>query len=189
MIYFESTDIFYSIIFAFLFGIITGIAYRSVYSLGTGIILLFRAFSLLFRDIKLKSILAFNVKKKSADFKVLKHLFDFIFFFTTGILYICLTYLTLDGELRVYVLIISALGFFISRNTLGAALEKIVLMCIELINTAWASILFILFLPSRVIIHKLLIPLVSLLCIGFMNHRSKILLKRKCIKAEYLDIK
>ena len=74
MIYFESTDIFYAIIFAFLFGIITGIAYRSVYSLGTGIILLFRAFSLLFRDIKLKSILAFNVKKKSADFKVLKHL-------------------------------------------------------------------------------------------------------------------
>ena len=145
MIYFESAEIFYSIIFAFLFGIITGIAYRSVYTLGTGLILLFRAFSLLFSNIKFKSILVFSVKKKSNDFKMFNHFFDFIFFFTIGILYICLTYLTLDGVLRVYVLIIAALGFFISRNTLGVALEKIVLLFIELVNTTWTLILFILF--------------------------------------------
>ena len=91
-----------------------------------------------------------------------QNVYDFVFFACFGAIHILLCYLSMDGVLRLYVLIPSIITFIVSKNTIGAVFEKIIVRIYASLYRILFMLLFVVTYPLRLFacgIKILLLPL------------------------------
>ncbi len=149
MRYFSIQDVLGAIFSSSLLGLFAGGLYNS---LSTLISCISGLLGILVRVLRSDSINCANstVQHTTAVSAARKNVFDFIFFFATGGLYLLLCYLTLDGIHRFYVLLALIITFFISKKTLGVVFENIILFVYKIMYSIAFYIIYVLTYPLRI---------------------------------------
>ena len=123
MKFFTVYEIFISILFSALSGILFGGFYCASERIFVFLKEMFFSFPYAVRllpDISIKNILG-NVKnrKKIGLAGIEKNLFEAVLFFTFGISMILISYVALDGYIRLYIFIVTALFFILTQKYIG----------------------------------------------------------------------
>ncbi len=151
MIGFNIGEIFNSVIYAFAFGVIFSVAFslcRLVRGMLASILDVtseFIKFSKIFPLPNFKKFI--NPKKNGAVFSFLS-----IIFFTLG--FILISYLSLDGTIRIYMLIVSFASFYLSNFTFCEILSKILLCILNLFLKFLCLIFRIIASPIKMILKR-----------------------------------
>lgn len=133
MKFFTVSEILISIFFSAISGILFGGIYcasESIFLFLKEMILIFPMAVKLSPDISLKNIInKIKSRKKICLGSIERNVFEAIMFFFFGIVMILISYATLDGYIRFYIFIVTALFFILSRKYIGklssAVLERI----------------------------------------------------------------
>ena len=127
MKYFSIVDIIRSILFASIYGLICGCLYKASACILAAILKLValpRDILLLYKCFSLKNAKSITLNQKlNLRSKVGKNIFEFFVFLTFGLGLILLFYVCLDGMLRLYVLVLFLLFFYVSSKTVGLYFE------------------------------------------------------------------
>lgn len=87
--------------------------------------------------------------------KIKEFFSDFIFTLIYGILFSLLTYVSVDGVFRLYILIVSVAVTYVSFKTLGSLFEKFSLAVLRLICTVSVNAIIIFVYPMRMFANKI----------------------------------
>lgn len=159
MRYFDIHDICDAIFSSSLLGIFAGGLYSS---LSTLISCILGLFGVLVRALRSNSIRCAKnaVRSRTAISSIRRNVYDFIFFVIVGILYVFLSYLTLDGIHRLYVLLALIFAFFISKRTLGVVFENIILSVYKVVYSILFCLTYVITYPLH-LIYRLLFNLLK----------------------------
>ena len=150
MKYFSFSDIIYALLCSSALGFIMGGIYNSLSAL-TGCVRKLLCVGIdAVRSPSIshcKSRSSLN-KRQGASVNV----YDFVFFLSFGAMHILLCYLTMDGVQRLYILIPSIITFIVSKNTVGAAFEKIIIWIYTPVYRILFILLFVITYPLRLIV-------------------------------------
>lgn len=186
MKFFTVTEILISIFFSAISGILFGGIYcasESIFLFLKEMILIFPMAVKLSPDISLKNIInKIKSRKKICLGSIERNVFEAIMFFFFGIVMILISYATLDGYIRIYIFIVTALFFILSRKYIGklssAVLERI-FRAIYFITIIFISVLI---WPLHKVLNKLT-PLVKRVVMpavySIRKKRSERILKAK----------
>lgn len=186
MKFFTVSEILISIFFSALSGILFGGIYcasESIFLFLKEMILIFPMAVKLSSDISLKNIInKIKSRKKICLGSIERNVFEAIMFFFFGIVMILISYATLDGYIRFYIFIVTALFFILSRKYIGklssAVLERI-FRAIYFITIIFISVLI---WPLHKVLNKLT-PLVKRVVMpavySIRKKRSERILKAK----------
>ena len=159
MRYFDVYDICAAIFASSILGIFAGGIYRS---LSTLISCTFGLFGILPCALRSNSIrFTKNVARNHiAISSFRRNVYDFLFFVIVGIFYVFLSYLTLDGIHRLYVLFALIITFFISKKTLGVVFENLILLVYKVVYSILFCFTYVTTYPLR-LIYRLLFNLLK----------------------------
>lgn len=159
MRYFDVYDICAAIFASSILGIFAGGIYRS---LSTLISCTFGLFGIFPRALRSNSIrFTKNVARNHiAISSFRRNVYDFLFFVIVGIFYVFLSYLTLDGIHRLYVLFALIITFFISKKTLGVVFENLILLVYKVVYSILFCFAYVTTYPLR-LIYRLLFNLLK----------------------------
>lgn len=191
MKYFALGDVLYSLASLSLLGFVMGGIYNSLSTIMSAIGYLL---SVGIKVARADSIHGYrkahlNQGKHTAT----ESIYDFIFILCYGVIFLLICYLTLDGVVRLYSLIVSVAVFFISKKTLGRMFDKIILYVSHALCKAVFCIVFVLTYPLRVIVSilsKVLSPIVRWLVslITFIDYSISIHKTRKQMRRFFNSI-
>ncbi len=159
---FELTQVFFSVFASALFGIILGGLRGAISDL------LFYLKRILFVPIELLSGHQAPKKNHNISRGLAAHLGDFLFFTITGVLYILLCYITLDGVPRLYMLAIALASYFLSNKTLGKFFNKLLSFVSGAVYRIEFWVLFPIFKPLGIALKWALRP------VGFLLKKMKL---------------
>ena len=180
MKYFSFDDILYALLSSSLLGFIMGGVYGSLSTiisctrklLGVGVAAM-RSPSL--SDCRKASILQ---EGHSGS----RNVYDFIFFACFGATHILLCYLTMDGVLRLYILVPSIITFIVSKNTVGAIFERLFICLYTVVYRISFTLLYLLTYPLRLIcrgITLMLSPLYTRIVRITIKIKNNLLIRQK----------
>ncbi len=165
-----------------VFGILLGGLYKSLFVIKNFLIQLFIT---PMHAMKAKGISDYKNASKAGGHT--DHILDFIFCFLTGIIYLLIVYVTLDGIFRLYSVIIFLAVFFLSSKFLGSFFEKILTFLFIKTDKLLFSLSYILFFPARKLfawLTSLLRPPLTFLHGKVRNIKSKHIMNQKFKETE-----
>ena len=118
-----------------------------------------------------------------------RHLLDFLFFLIFGISYILFSYITLDGEFRIYYALISAISFTLFEKVLSIPIEYVLRFAFENVYRVIFFITYILTLPFKGffnLIKKLITPHINNLRHKIYKKSFRSFVKKECKTIEQL---
>ena len=145
MTVYESTSVLTGVISFAFFGALAGGIYSSINTLR----------SFFFNFLTLPFVALCSDKPKAMKHKskrlgqVLLNLSDLVYFIIIGAVYILLTYICFDMEIRIYPLLIFLIAFFISKRYLGDYLGKLISYILDRLHNTFFILLFYIFRPLR----------------------------------------
>ena len=177
MKYFEATEIFFAALCAFGYGAVSGVLLCVTRILCSDINRLLHLPHLAYINASpfsvariRKSAYADSLKSTS---RVVFEICEMIFFFIFGVGFIIISYMMLDAEIRVFMLLLAAFGFVLSKATVG----RFALMVLE---SAYKKIYFM----ALIFLVILLIPIKGTVAIIYKRLISPLMLAFKGLIAK-----
>lgn len=181
MLYFDFSELALSCLYSFLFGLFAAGIYASLSVINGYTVLLLRLpFSALFA--RSREVPDISKKEGARHVGLWTEIFDFIFFTVVGIAFILLLYVSLDGIPRIHFFILSLLGFFLSRATMGRFFTAAFDLILSNLYRFCYFALYIAFAPVRYIakaLGQLCMPIIHRLYRATLSYRYKRMLKVK----------
>ena len=180
MKYFSLFDVLRAILRSSLLGFIMGGIYNS---LSTIIACTCKLFGVGVYAIRSSSLSDWHKAFKPQEWRSSsKNAYDFVFFACFGVMHIMLCYLSMDGVLRLYILIPSVITFFVSKNTVGAIFKKVIIGIYTLVYRILFFLLYVLTYPLRILgcaIITLFSPLLKRIIYIIHKTNKKLLMRKK----------
>lgn len=165
MIYFETSEIIFSIYTSAILGLVFGFIYSSsLETLGYVKKFIYLPFQSAKNAVNfsIKRIFIISFEKNNSKIgKVSKNLYEFLIFTIFGCITILLSYVALDGVFRLYVLVIIGLFFILSKRTLGNLSEKI-------LKLIYSCMYFI----TSLVISAMMIPIARLTILAIKKYTN-----------------
>lgn len=150
MISFSLGEILGSVIYALAYGVVFSVAF-SLCRLIRGI--LFALPEITIESIKYKKIFPLPNFKQYIDPKIIGPLFGFVWIIIFTLGFILISYFSLDGVIRIYMLLIAFASFYLSNFLFCDILNKILLFILNLILQLFCLILRVIILPFKKLLH------------------------------------
>ena len=188
MIYFTPHEHALACISYLLLGAFFGVLYRSLNTLFDFLS------NLLFLGIDaVKSHSPLSCKKIKRN-KKHRHILDFLFFLSLGITFILFSYATLDGEIRIYNVLILIISFLIFERFFSLPIEYVLRFSFEKIYSVVFFIVYWVLLPMRwafSLLKKLILPHISRIKYAIYKRSFASFVTKECAAIEkiILEIK
>ena len=196
MIFFTFSEIVISLLCSIFLGVIFGGVYFAselLLSFVKGSFLIIPRAFLLSRKLSITNMkIQINAMKRVKLFAVEKNIFEFFVFLFFGISFIVLSYITLDGSLRAYMLIPLCLFGFISYKYLGNFFSSVfyrLFLGIYSISVVSLAVCFLPLCRFYVLLQRLFVFILFPLKLKIIKKRSLSLLNRKiCMIYKISDV-
>ena len=181
MIYFNVIEMGLGLVFLCALGCILG----GMYTCAKSIIIFLLKVVFLPIDTFQKEIIITNKDYKSEQKKesgIIKNLFDFLFLLVCAILFIVVSYIFLDGAVRILCLLFFIVGFIISFKFLSGLITRFVIKTTDFIYRCLTRLCFIALYPLFFIIRlikKLLKPIIKLTAKALIKKKNKRIIVKK----------
>ena len=143
MIYFEASELIYAVLASVMLGAIFGALYSSFGEFYSFFIFSFKSlyFAVLnCHHISIKRIKDCILNKNKNISRITKEILDFLFFISFGCSLILITYVTLDGALRIFIPLTALMVFWIINKALGLPLSKFIKVILNTVLIAYALV-------------------------------------------------
>lgn len=124
---------------------------------------------------------AYNIRQNSVSLIAFQCV-DFLFVLFIGISYILLTYIFLDGAIRIFSLIFFIIGYILALKVISPFFSKAINKAVVLIQNSLEQTAYVILFPIfRIfcVIKKLISPIILILSEKYRSKKIKLLIKRK----------
>lgn len=166
MKYFELNELLLSLIYPTVYGMLGGTLYETV---KCAVIFFKRLFLMPWLLLKHEGRIGFSSAKKEVgkintrqSSTAVSEITDFIFFTLFGILYSIVSYVTLDGDFRMYSVAMALLAFFLLGRPVGRRIMYGVLRVLDALYLIIFNGLLMVLLPLRKLVRLTVIPIMKI---------------------------